>query len=149
MKITTEEIIIVSTFLISLTVYFQKPVPLYLKLFPVYLGLIIIYDFYFRFFPDPRMNTGEIASITDIVEFWFFYFVLREIIRNAAFKKFLSYMLIILPVLATLNILFIQKQGGYNTLNFSVLLFRIITGYGNTVPRQVARFLDSNGNFFQ
>jgi hypothetical protein len=120
MKLSTEEIIIIITLLISLSVYFQKPTPLYLKLFPVYLGLILIFDFYFIFFPTPKFKTGEIANITDIIEFGFFYFVLREIIQNSRMKKILLYLLFFLPLLAALNIAFFQQHKGYNTINFSI-----------------------------
>jgi hypothetical protein len=120
MKITAEEIIVVSAFLISLTVYIQKPAALYLKLFPVYLGLVLAYEFYFQFFPDPRVNTGQIANISDIVEFCFFYYLLREIIHSTALKNLLLYMLFVLPVIATLNIQFFQNHTGYNTVNFSI-----------------------------
>jgi hypothetical protein len=116
---TVEDLIILTTFLISLSVYFQRPLPLYLKIFPVYLGQIYLTSLYYEAFPN-RKNPAMIANVVDGIEFLFFYFVLWNIIQNRKVKRFIGYMLFILPVLAFFNLAYTQSNTGYNTINFSV-----------------------------
>lgn len=119
MGYTVEDLIIITTFLISLTVYFQRPSPFYLRVFPVYLGLIYLTSLCYQIFPN-RKYPGMIANVVDGVEFLFFYFFLWNIIQNVKVKRLIGYMLFVLPVLAFLNLVYTQNKLGYNTINFSV-----------------------------
>jgi hypothetical protein len=116
---TVEDLIVIITFLISLSVYFQRPSPLYLKIFPVYLGLVYMTSLYYEAFPN-RKYPAMTANVVDGVEFLFFYFFLWNIIQNVKVKRLIGYMLFILPVIAFVNIIFTQNKTGYNTINFSI-----------------------------
>lgn len=117
MNFTLENYIMISVFLVSLTVYIQLPSAGYLKAFPVFLAWVLWCDFYFA---NPKNIFPHLVSITDIIEYSFFYFVLREIILNPKMKKLILYIMMIMPVLALINIYVIQKDKDYNILNFSV-----------------------------
>lgn len=116
---TVEDLIVLTTFLISLSVYFQRPSPLYLKIFPVYLGQIYLTSLCYEAFPN-RKNPAMIANVVDGIEFLFFYFFLWNIIQNVRVKRVIGYALFILPLMAFLSIIYSQNKMAYNTINFSV-----------------------------
>jgi hypothetical protein len=117
MNFTLENYIVISVFLVSLTAYIQPPSPGYLKAFPLYFAWIIWNDFYFA---NPKNIIPHLTALTDIIEYSFFYYVLREIIQNTKMKKLILYIMVIMPVFALINIYVIQKNKDYNILNFSV-----------------------------
>ena len=119
MQFSGFDIIQLILLLISLTVFIQKPVPLYLKLFPVYLffGLIdIIVIEYLQ--SRGRFNTG-VANSWGIIEFCFYFFVLRELILNIKIKRVILFVIFLFPVFALIN-LYLQKQVGFNPVNFTI-----------------------------
>jgi hypothetical protein len=106
-------------FLVSFSVFVQKPAPIYLKLFPVYLffGLVVsVVAEYLQF--HGRYNTG-VANIWGIFEFCFYFFVIRGIIVNVKIKRFILLVIFLFPVFALINLYF-QKQAGFNPVNFTV-----------------------------
>jgi hypothetical protein len=106
-------------FLVSFSVFVQKPVPIYLKLFPVYLffGLVVsVVVEYLQF--HGRYNTG-VANLWGIFEFCFYFFVIRGIIVNVKIKRFILLVIFLFPVFALINLYF-QKQAGFNPVNFTV-----------------------------
>jgi hypothetical protein len=106
-------------FLVSFSVFVQKPVPIYLKLFPVYLffGLVVsVVAEYLQF--HGRYNTG-VANLWGIFEFCFYFFVIRGIIVNVKIKRFILLVIFLFPVFALINLYF-QKQAGFNPVNFTV-----------------------------
>jgi hypothetical protein len=106
-------------FLISLSVFIQKPVPLYLKLFPVYLffellsSMIMEYLLY-----HGRYNTG-VANSWGMIEFSFYFFVLRSLIFNVKIRRLILIVIFIFPVFALINLYF-QKEVGFNPVNFTI-----------------------------
>jgi hypothetical protein len=106
-------------FLVSFSVFVQKPVPIYLKLFPVYLffGLVVsVVAEYLQF--HGRYNTG-VANLWGIFEFCFYFFVIWGIIVNVKIKRFILLVIFLFPVFALINLYF-QKQAGFNPVNFTV-----------------------------
>jgi len=111
---------ILSIFIISLTVFFQRPSLLYLKLFPGYfLAVFFIGMFLERQTRMGRYNTG-IANIWSIVELSFNFFVLHEVIINRKIKKFIVYVIFIFAAFALFNVLYIQKTAVSNPINNTV-----------------------------
>jgi hypothetical protein len=107
------------SFLISLTVFSQKPVPLYLKLFPVYLFFGLIDGMVIEYLQlHGRFNTG-VANSWGIIEFCFYFFVLRSFIVSVKIKRFILLVIFLFPVLAVIN-LYLQKQVGFNPVNFTI-----------------------------
>jgi hypothetical protein len=119
MHISFNDILVFVLFLLSLLSLLQKPIPGYLKLFPIYFivsfieGLVTEYKAH-----HGQYNTG-IANVWGIIEFCFYFFVLRQMIINIKIKKVILLILILFPLLA-LTILYFQKQVGFNPVNFTI-----------------------------
>jgi hypothetical protein len=109
-----------ASFLISLTVFLQKPSPTYLKLFPVYfLGAFLISSWAEWLADHGRYNTG-VLNVWDVIEFSFYFFVLHEIITNTKIKRMILYTSVLYAVSAFFNLIFIKHRVGFNNVNFTI-----------------------------
>lgn len=112
--------ILIVILIISLSVYFQKLTPLYLKIFPAYfLGSLVSGLRSEWLYQHGRYNTG-VLNIWGIIEFCFFFFVLREIIVKRKIKQIISLVSISFALFASVNIFFVQKNVGFNPVNFTI-----------------------------
>jgi hypothetical protein len=119
MQFSGFDIIQLILFLVSLTVFAQKPALLYLKLFPVYLFLSLIVGLVTGYLQSHgRYNTG-VANSWGIIEFCFYFFVLRSLIVNVKIKRFILLVIFLFPVFALINLYF-QKLVGFNPVNFTI-----------------------------
>jgi hypothetical protein len=113
------DIIQLVLFLISLTVFIQKPAPLYMKLFPAYFFFGLLNSMTIEYLQyHGRYNTG-VANSWEIMEFCFYFFVLRSLIVNVKIKRFILFVIFLFPVFALIN-LYLQKQVGFNPVNFTI-----------------------------
>lgn len=119
MDLSGFEIIQFILFLISLTVYLQNPAPFYLKLFPVYFILSFIVDLVEAYLQKHGRYNSGVYNIAGIIEFCFYFFVLRELILNVKIKKIILFLIFLFPVFALIN-LYLQKQVGFNPVNFTI-----------------------------
>jgi len=119
MKIFAGDIIQLSVFLISLSVFAQKPVPLYLRLFPLYLFLLMIEDLVIEYTSPLGIHNNIIPNIGGIAEFAFYFFVIRSVIVNTNVKKRIYYVTLAFAVFAVI-ILLIHGNELFNPINFTV-----------------------------
>jgi hypothetical protein len=120
MKFTVSDIIQLSIFLISLSVFAQKPVPLYLRLFPVYLLLLMIEDLVIEYTSQLGMHNNFILNTGSIAEFAFYFFVVRSVISNMKAKRRIFYTTIAFVLFAIFNLLFIQHNDLFNPINVAI-----------------------------
>ena len=120
MEFTLLDSILLITFVVSLAVFIQQPVPLYLRLFPIYFLIMLMTDMRGEYLGlHGHYNTG-LYNISAIAEFWFFHFVLRQVIRNVHMRRIILSVLFIYPLFSALVLLFFQKQPGFNSINFMI-----------------------------
>ena len=120
MNITFYDYIVIANFLISLSVFYQKPTPIYLKLFPVYFLSAFICGFWEEWLArHGRYNTG-VSNVWGTIEFCFYFFVLREIIINKKIKRTILYLSVFFAVFAFSNLIFIRHKVGFNPVNFTI-----------------------------
>ena len=119
MKFSTGDFIQLSIFLISLSVFAQKPVPLYLRLFPLYLFLLMIEDLVIEYTSPLGIHNNIIPNIGGIAEFAFYFFVIRSVIVNTNVKKRIYYVTLAFAVFAVI-ILLIHGNELFNPINFTV-----------------------------
>jgi hypothetical protein len=105
-------------FLASLTIYFRPPAELYLKLFPVYLFLDCIIETINNYNALLRHNTLLLSSLSYLLTFCFFIYVLRAVIRNPKVKRLLLYCLVAFPLIFIVNIFLVQKFQVFQSLNY-------------------------------
>jgi hypothetical protein len=65
-----------------------------------------------------RYNTG-VANSWGIIEFCFYFFVLRSLIVNVKIKRFIFFIIFLFPVFSIINLYF-QKQVGFNPVNYTI-----------------------------
>jgi hypothetical protein len=107
-------------FLVSISVYFRKPIPKYLKFFPIYFFLQLITDLILDYTSDHGIHNNILTNPSAIAEFTFYYFVLRELIINVKVKKVILYTMVIYALFALINIFLIQGYEKYNAINFTM-----------------------------
>lgn len=120
MKFSFGDWIQLSIFLISLSVFARKPVPLYLKTFPVYFFLLMIEDLAIEYTMARGVHNTIILNASGIAEFSFYYFVIRSVIVNKTVKKRIFYSTIVYAVFAVINLFFIQRNDLFNPINFTI-----------------------------
>lgn len=107
------------SFLTGLTVYFQKGAPLYLKLFPPFLLVTGVVEVIARILDIRHVSNILLFNFFSIVDFCFLLYVMREIIKNKKVKKLILNFFWAYPLLAILNILFVQKNN-FHSITYSL-----------------------------
>lgn len=119
MKFSVGDFIQLSIFLISLSVFAKKPVPLYLRLFPVYFFLLMIVDKIIEYTTDLRIHNNILLNIWGPIEFSFYFFVLGQVIASKLNKRIL-YTITAFLIFAFINLFFFQRNDLFNPVNFTV-----------------------------
>jgi hypothetical protein len=120
MKFTLGDFIQITIFIISLSVFMRKPIPLYLKLFPVYFFCLLILDMVLEFTSDHGIHNNILANNWTILEFSFYSFVLRKIIINVVVNRVILWVNIVFAFFALINIFLIQGYDRINAINFTM-----------------------------
>lgn len=107
------------SFFTGLTLYFQKSVPLYLKLFPVYLLITLLVELFATLLIIQSANNILLYNIYCIVNFCFLFFVLEEVITSRLMKRITLFATGIFILLALINLFFIQKSNVWNSISYS------------------------------
>ena len=120
MKFTVSDFIQLSIFLVSLSVFFQKPVRLYLKLFPVYFFLLMIVDKTLEYTTDLGIHNNILLNIWGPVEFSFYFFVIGQVIVSKKVNKRILYITTAFVIFAFVNLFFFQHNDLFNPVNFTI-----------------------------
>jgi hypothetical protein len=94
--------------LASLTLFFRREIPLYLKLFTPFLVITLIVEIIGWKVNERQENSSFLIYPFSVLEFGFYLYTLYNVIRTPGIKKVVLYALFIYPVLALTNIYFIQ-----------------------------------------
>jgi hypothetical protein len=115
-----QDAIQLSIFLVSLSVFLRKPVPIYLRLFPLYFFLLAISDLVVEYTQAHSIHNNIILNTTGIAEFTFYLFVVRSVIVNIKAKKRIFHTTIAFVAFALVNLFFIQRNDLFNPINFTI-----------------------------
>ena len=131
MSLVLENIPIIISFLISLTIYFHRDWPNYLRIFPVFLFLSILAQVVGNFLEHAQGSNTIFYNFFSVFEFEFYLWIFRAIIQNPVFKKIISQLIWIYPLLFLLNIIFIQPINQFHSITYSIgaLLIVILSIY--------------------
>jgi hypothetical protein len=69
---------------------------------------------------DHGIHNNIISNIWSIVEFSFYFFVLREIVVNMSVKKSIFYIIIVYAIFAFINLFYFQHNDLFNPVNFTI-----------------------------
>jgi len=123
MKFSIGDVIQILIFLISLSVFAQKSVALYLRIFPLYFFLLFLVDIALDYTSEHSIHNNVISNTWGIIEFTFYYFVLQQIISNKKVKKRIFYIILAYATFAIFNLIFIQHNDLFNPINFTTGTF--------------------------
>jgi len=115
--------------LIGLTIYFQKNVPQYLKLFPALFLVTLIVEYTGYRIGLKGINNLALYNFFTIFYFCFLFLVLRLIIQRKRVKKIISYCSILFPLIAFYSNLFLTGLHVFPTVIYSIgaILITIFT----------------------
>ena len=114
------DVILFVILLISFTVFYERPTPIFLKLFPAYFFCALKVDLRSEWLVQHgQYNTG-LGNVWGIIEFCFYFFVLREIINNPKIKRVIVIVSAAFALFASFNLIFIQHKVGFNPVNFTI-----------------------------
>lgn len=120
MKFSTGDFIQLTIFLISLSVFARKPVPIYLKLFPLYFFLLMIVDKIIEYTTDLSIHNNILLNIWGPLEFSFYFFVISQVIVSRKVKKRIFYITMAFIIFAYINLFFFQQNDLFNPVNFTI-----------------------------
>jgi hypothetical protein len=120
MHFTFYDGIIAASFLMSLSVFLKRPVPIYLKLFPLYFLSAFLIGLRMEWLANHGHYNTSLANVWGIIEFCYFFFIVHENIVNKRVRRIILNIIVIFAFLAFVNIFFIQKKVGFNPVNFTV-----------------------------
>lgn len=109
----------VLSFLASLTLFFQKGIPRYMKLFPLFLLITVTIELIGWRIHMHRHTVLLVYNIFAVVTFDFYMFLLRNFINRLIMKRIILHAIWIYAVLALTNLIFIQVNA-FNTITFAL-----------------------------
>ncbi len=110
MILSLQNVFLFICLLASVTIYFHPGSPLYLRLFPVYLLIGLIGNTIISYLGIHHTNNLWLANGLTLLESVFYFFILREIIKNKKVKEVILHIMWIYPLLALFNMFFIQRS---------------------------------------
>jgi hypothetical protein len=120
MHFTFFDVIVLITFIVSLFVFFQKPVPVFLKIFPIYYLCAFLTGRYMEWLAfKGEFNSGT-GNVWTVLEFCFYFLVLSLVIINVKIRRTLIILIVLFAFFAFINLFFIQKKIGPSALNNSI-----------------------------
>jgi hypothetical protein len=100
--------------------YKKKSNNLYLNVFPIFLLISFLIEIIGEVRNNKGLNTLIIYNFFGIIEFTFYIWMIREIIKVDKIKKLLLYLLICYPLAAFVNIFFIQGMNHFASITYSL-----------------------------
>jgi len=107
-------------FLFSLASFLQRPVPLYLRLFPFYLLLDCMMEVLADYKAMKIENNLLLSSLSALFAFCFYIYVVRGFVQRQKARRILSYFLIIIPLVFAINIFLVQKSSVFQSMTNSL-----------------------------
>jgi hypothetical protein len=120
MHLIVFDYLMIGIFIISLSAFFQPATPVYLKWFSVYFLGALVTGMVERWQTIHGHYNSDIENFWGIIEFCFYFFVIREVIIRKKIKRLILFVLIVYALFSFFNILFIQKKAGLNSVNFTI-----------------------------
>jgi hypothetical protein len=115
-------------FLFSLLSFTQRPVPLYLRLFSLYLLFDSIVELFADYEAWYHENNLLLSSLSALASFCFYIFIVRGFVQRPKAKRVFLIFLIILPPVFVANIFLLQNSQIFQSMTYSLgCLFVVVT----------------------
>jgi hypothetical protein len=120
MNFSWDDFIPLCIFVISLSVFAKKPVPVFLKYFPLYFFGLFLLDIALDYTQQHGIHNTILGNVWNIFEFSFYFFVIREVIVNQKAKRRIVYIILVYSIFAFINLIFIKKNDLLDPINFTI-----------------------------
>lgn len=128
MSLPLYQYFLIFSIIAGLTVYSKRPVPLYLKLFPLFLTIKVIVDFVAVWMATHLGSNIVLYNYYNIFDFGFYLFTLREIITDRRVKKIILVSTGVFVLFSFTNLFYLQKLQQWNSMTYSVGCLMVV-GY--------------------
>ena len=115
-------------FVLSLVNYLNKNSPLYLKLFPVFLFLVLACEYESYRLAHRHQNNLYLYNTILVIEFLFYLFFFYSVYRVSIARKIVLLLMAIYLAGALINIFFIQGMKVFHTYTFMTGCLLVIAG---------------------
>jgi len=124
-------VFIIISLLASLTVYFQSPTPIYLRLFPLFLLCTLIVELISYYYSTTSRSPITLYNFFTSVEFFFYMFVVRSIVHSDRIKKIIVIIACLFATILIINFVFIQRITAFSSATYALgcLIVSIISIY--------------------
>ena len=112
--------VLVACLVASITAFFQKHSPLYLRICPFYLLVTILVQQIGNYMSRNGIHNALLYNCYSIFEFIFYFFILREIIQNKRIKVVILFILIVYTIIALLNIFSSRTEGAFYSQTYVI-----------------------------
>lgn len=112
--------LILSGSVVGAIAYFRKGTPAFLRTLPVYLLITFVVEYIGQWMNDNGKVTVTLYNVFITIEFVFYFWMLRHIVKNRFIRKLLFHSLWLYPLLVILNKLFLQKGLQFHTITVSL-----------------------------
>jgi hypothetical protein len=96
----------------------SRQTTMYLKVFPFYLSITLIIECVQTYRWWHGYSTTTLYNFFGLFEFMFYFFILHQIIQTKKVKRAVKALLILYPVLFSINIAFVQVNG-FTSISYS------------------------------
>jgi len=112
--------VVIIALLASFALYYQGPSDKYLRLFPYFLLIVTAIWGICTYLAMHTINNMTLFNPLTIFQCSFYFYILYRIIRHPTIRKMALHLIWIYPLIAGINILFIQKINTFHTITYSL-----------------------------
>jgi len=118
--------VMILSFLAGVYIFFRGTSNRYLNGLTIFLAISILMETFNHFRNKKFQNTLIIYNFFSVFEFLFYIWLLREIVKKPKPKKVFLYVLLIYPVVAMVNIFFIQGRDKFASVSYGIGCLAIV-----------------------
>jgi hypothetical protein len=111
--------------LVSTLIYSRKNVHLYLRFFPIFLLITIVVEVIGFALREKGLGSNPLCNFLTVLEFVFYFFVLRLSIKDSRVRRIILYFTILYPIIAIVYILS-QNFYAFHSLTYNIGAISIV-----------------------
>jgi len=113
-------IVILISSIVGLVVSFRGNAPSYLKFLPYFLFVTFVLEVIGWQMGQQGINNAIYFNFFSLIFFIYYLYIIHQILRSAIIKRILLFCVILYPIIALINIFFIQGPHVFHTMTYSI-----------------------------
>ena len=115
-------------FLFSLVSFTRRPIPLYLRLFSLFLLFTCLVEILIGYQAWEHINNLLLTSFSAVVYFCFYIYIVRSFVQSSKARRVFLYFLIILPPIFAVNVFLVQNSAVFQSMTYSLGCLFVVIG---------------------